>query len=594
MWKLHHTVALLLQDGAPPNEILQQWQMIYSNSSTCFHYLACYAIHHNHRELVDVLLQEPFYREELSRSCTVSPLITAVYHNDAELCMKLGETWFFYMDAAAFGIINGNDEMSEAHVTALDIIMSNDNAELMVLLISDCYTGFLATFLIMAKQFNAFLCYICIATRILLTYNPQEYMYYLQHSTDTDLQIVPWTPWPHMQHYSKQEELSDICVDQLGNLMDYMCCESGSITKLQAQSICHWWVRLDMPNRNIDFRPAVDETLVKQIASGSQNMFEIFANHLQPVDEVLHQIRNAEHLTEEQRRSCKAFVISTYPYCPSSPYTSVVLQLFSFLMPKTDQILIPKHLLMACLWKPYCIYYHCSLRHGDTITTEHINSLMTLNLMSVIFLCRHIYTCPVACNTERSITCDFLPIQETEIVKTYMLIFKHTVHDPPGTYEYEIYRHIHKHLKILLAYGYADLTEMRAEDFFGFSATHVRNTVHIIVSLLPHSNYEAYRLTVISKKKEHQEEADKDIEQWDYDKLQQLEADITNSYDVEGTRSLQELCRVKLYEYYGRDLMWTILSPQCEISLQLKDFVTLGQRDFFNVCNREHDMISVV
>ena len=599
--ELDPSLTPLLQDGAPSHVILQQWQNIYNDdSSVCYHVLACFAVHYKHGEILDHLLQNPYYRQELLKSCAFSPLITAVHQQDANYCEKIGKIRLFYMDIKARGIINGDNQLVMASPTALDMIMRRNDAQLMMTLLPHCYSGVLVPFLTLAKQSNAYGCYLCIAAWILLDYDFREDLQHLSPDLsvpiyphpEADLRIVQRLPWifrPQMIRYPNQQVAyanAKRCANKLWSLIQFMCCASGKVTRLQYESICCWWVLLDVQNQGVYriFHVQFAEWAVRHIASGYGDWVVDIDSHLQdvlPLEKIIDFVaRSLRSATQELKRSQIKIHLSTYPYFTASTYTNVILEVCLTLLSKMHWFMVPKYVFIACLHKIKGIYLHSCFGH-DAVSNNHVNTLITLNIMSVLFLFRKIdsdFVCQDA-----SGNCDCWTVSETLIISDYLTRFKDLT---SASYNPTIHRHIHKHLMILLAYGYAKLADLPAQELFGFRVTHmITNITHTIISLLPHDNFEAYRLMLMAKKQEYKEESEMDDDFRDAEKLHQLECDMVNSYDAKGARSLQELCRVKLYDDMGTALMWKILSPQCGIPQHLQDFITLDERNMFEHFN---------
>ena len=128
----------LLYNKAPAENIFELWQTLPGESKEHIEYketLLCLAVYYGHRTFVQKVLHciNPY--------AEYSPLVTAVFLNNMELVKLLATSTIVYPDVTYLGEIVGG-KWSNSQKSAFDVILENDNWQALEILLP-CYRGLL-------------------------------------------------------------------------------------------------------------------------------------------------------------------------------------------------------------------------------------------------------------------------------------------------------------------------------------------------------------------------------------------------------------------------------------------------------------------
>ena len=333
------------------------------------------------------------------------------------------------------------------------------------------------------------------------------------------------------------------------------CTGNGKVTPMVRGSAIHLWTTLqfeaECPERQ--YLSSNDEQFIKQLLSSDEEMTK-YCKGISSVQR--HKILMSGNLNARLDLHSKLVLDCS-------------LLLFSQLKVQNISISfhIPEHPLLSLMKRVYNVSENAKSYPG--VKNECFATTMNLlNMLIKLFL-----------------QAGIKPLQETVVAKSWIddekcnlaeyLILNCINNMAMDIFEASLLIELHNFVMILLAYGFAELTEVISNDLFNTHSKRVI-TAHICVSMMTHSGYEAYRKLIREKKArlvelQHSQnnEDSLDVE------LRNLKTAISNSYDLNGPRSLKELSRLNIYAIMPKGKL-PILVQQLDISKDMKNFLSLG------------------
>ena len=341
----------------------------------------------------------------------------------------------------------------------------------------------------------------------------------------------------------------------LSRIICSSCTVNGKITTMVRGSAIHLWTTLkfeaECPEKQ--FLSSNDEQFIKQLLSSDEEMTK-YCKEISPVQR--HKILMSGNLNGRLDLHSKLVL-------------DCCLLLFSQL--KVQNITISFHIpeppMHSLMKRVYNVTENAKSYPG--VKNECFATTMNLlNMLINLFL-----------------QAGIKPLQETVLTKSCTDYEKCNLNEcltwncinnmAMDIFEASLLIELHKFVVILLAYGFAELTEAISNDLFNTHSKRVI-TAHICVSMMTHSGYEAYRKLIREKKARLVElqhsrnnEDSLDVE------LRNLKTAISNSYDLNGPRSLRELSRLNIHAIMPKGKL-PILVQQLDISRDMKNFLSLG------------------
>jgi hypothetical protein len=139
-----------------------------------------------------------------------------------------------------------------------------------------------------------------------------------------------------------------------------------------------------------------------------------------------------------------------------------------------------------------------------------------------------------------------------------------------------VYNQFTKHLMILVSHCpnaiTYDLSSLKVLEVRK-DARFARGVARTLLSMLPHVQYEIYRQDVMRRERRLAEETNKEVP--DPEEVEQRFIDMKNTHDVSSPRSLQALCRLRLYELTPANKKLPLVVLKLEISDVLQRFLSL-------------------
>ena len=443
-----------------------------------------------------------------------NPLITLVCDRNLDFIKQFTKVFDCFIEEEGYGKIVDGDFVCE-ELSASDIILEHDDIDVFELVIRYYYCYENEVVIQKAKKYHAVKC---------LDFHSKSHM-----KNTPEILLI--------------------------RTINSSCTSNGKITPMVRESAIRLWVTLkceaECPEKQ--FVSSNDEQFVKQLLAND----------------------------EEMTKYCKGIIAGQSNKTLMNGDLNAILDLHS-------------KLVLDC-----CVLVFSKMKAENISNSFHIPECPTYNLMRRFeSATENVYCFPTVKNeylatymnilnmlTKLFLQAGIRPLQEFKLVKSWIgdeknnlgeyLIWNSIDDMAMDIFQATVLVQLHNCVMILLAYGFAELTEAISNDLFNTHSKCVI-TAHICVSMMTHSEYEAYRKLSREKKARLVElQHSQNNEDSHEEEIQNLKTAISNSYDLNGPRSLKELSRLNIHAIMPKGKL-PILVQQLDISKDMKNFLSLG------------------
>ena len=505
--KVNIQIHTLVHQHALPADIFNLWQGLTGELQEK---VLCLAVYYKHKTFV----QEMFHY--INPYTEYSPLVLAIDQDYRELVKLLAENTVVYPDVKYLGILIVNEgEWSSSQKSAFDVILKKDNSEALEILLPS-YRGLLQQVSLRACPIGSPQC------RKLL----DKWM------ADSGNEFQGHLPPKHPAYPSLEKALR--------TLIEFTCYSHGKTTAMQYESavVLFKFLLKQVANNEDVTRIKGKEYQTRFLTSDNVKNLELVLEYNATEDNrhLIHAAMKAGHVKKRKKGS---------PYFEKrshalNPFSCVILESCNILLSQMARSTlsaspVTQETFSKISQKLLEIFKKRWLMKKEDVE-DCAQSMILLNLMSELFLQAGIDHHTMGPESFR----------KENIINTFLESFKHVqtenLHNSQHA-ESEITKHVDEHLRILLAYGYAEVSTQNW-NFYEIKSPQLIKTAHMCMSVMSHDAFEQYRCFILSKKNKHMNQVNPEEE-----------VDNGDEIALEAPRSLKTISRLKIHNSVAKGRM---------------------------------------